>query len=116
MRLTRKIEKEVVLEIILFSLGIASISLFYENNLLLTLLLALMFFAGMKFWHKKQDFFYFISGAVIGPIAEVICIYFGVWQYVNPSFLGIPVWLPLIWGLGTILIKRIAETIQKLVV
>ena len=115
MRFTRNIEKEVVLEIILFTAGIASISLFYENNLLLTLLLAVMLFAGMKFWHKKRDFSYFISGAVIGPAAEIICVYFGVWQYSNPSFLGIPMWLPLIWGLGTILIKRIAETIEKTV-
>jgi hypothetical protein len=50
---------------------------------------------------------------VLGPFAEIISIHFGVWQYANPTLLGIPVWLPLGWGFGIVFMKRVAETILK---
>jgi hypothetical protein len=110
-----KLKKELVSEIMLCCAGIASIALFFQNNLLLSALLVVAWAIGIKFWHKKHDILFFVTGAVVGPIAEIVCIYFGVWQYANPTFLGIPVWLPLAWGLVTVLIKRIAETLSKLV-
>lgn len=114
MKITEKIEKELILEFILFCCGIASISLFFKNNLLLTALLILAWSIGIKFWHKKHDIYFFVIGAIVGPMAEIICIHFGVWQYVNPTILGIPIWLPFAWGLATMLIKRIAETFVKI--
>jgi ubiquinone biosynthesis protein Coq4 len=69
---------------------------------------------GLKSWHKKHDIYFFITGAVVGSIGEIVCIHFGVWQYANSTFLGIPMWLPLVWGLATILIKRISEMFVKI--
>ena len=114
MKVTKKIEKELIFEIILFCAGIASIAIFFLNNLLLSVLLIIAWAIGIKFWHKKHDIFFFVIGAIIGPIGEIVCIYFGVWQYANPTFLGIPIWLPLAWGLATMVIKRIAETFVKI--
>jgi uncharacterized membrane protein YoaT (DUF817 family) len=110
MNLTRKIEKELIFEAILFWSGITAIVLFYGNNLLLISLLILSWFIGVKFWHKKHDIYFFMIGAVIGPLGEIFCVYSGAWRYANPTFLGIPLWLPLAWGLAITLIKRIAET------
>jgi hypothetical protein len=28
----------------------------------------------------------------------MIAIYFGAWNYSHPDFLGIPYWLPFVWG------------------
>jgi len=114
MNITKNIKKELFLEIILFCAGIVSIVLFFQNNFLLTVTLIILWAIGIKFWHKKQDIIFFITGAVIGPIGEIICIYFGVWQYANPTFLGIPIWLPFAWGLITMLIKRVSETFVKI--
>ena len=86
------------------------------NNLLLIFLLFIMWLIGIKFWYKDYDIYFLLSGALIGTVGEIICIYFGVWKYANPTFLGIPIWLPLAWGLTTILIKRVAQifiTIEK---
>jgi hypothetical protein len=33
-----------------------------------------------------------------GPISEMIAIYFGAWNYAHPDLLGIPYWLPFVWG------------------
>ena len=114
MYFTRKIEKELIFEFILFCAGILAISLFYTNNFLLTVLLIISWLIGIGGWHKKHDIYFLLTGAIIGPIGEIICIYFGVWRYTNPTFLGIPIWLPLVWGLATILIKRIAEVFVKI--
>ncbi|MCK4335915.1 MAG: DUF2878 family protein [Candidatus Aenigmarchaeota archaeon] len=114
MRITEETGKELVLEIILFCTGITTTVLFYMNNLLLTALLIIILAIGIKFWHKKHDMYFFVTGAIIGLITEIFCVHFGVWQYTNPTFLGIPVWLPFAWGLFTMLIKRIAETFVKI--
>ena len=111
---TKKIEKEVLFELFLFCAGIASIVLLFKNNLLLTLVMIITWGVGLVFWHKKADVIYFITGGIVGPVAEIICIQSGVWQYANPSFLGIPLWLPFAWGLATVLTKRIAETVIKI--
>ncbi|MFH1211400.1 MAG: hypothetical protein V1659_00545 [Candidatus Woesearchaeota archaeon] len=114
MHFTKKIEKELLFEFAIFIIGMAIISAFYKNNFLATILLILAWATGIAFWHKKHDIFFFVTGAIIGPLAEILCIHFGAWQYFNPSFLGIPAWLPLAWGLATMLIKRIAETFVKI--
>lgn len=110
MRFTRKIEKELLFELFVFIICVAAISLLYMNNLMLSVVLLAVWGAALKFWHKKDDFVIFICGGIIGPIAEIVFVYFGVWQYANPTFLGIPVWLPLAWGFATILIVRVAGT------
>ena len=114
MRFTRRIEKELLFDALLFLGGIISISLFFRNNVVLTGLLILAWILGLKFWHKREDIFFFLSGSIVGPVGEIVCIKFGVWSYSNPSFFGIPMWLPFAWGLATVLIKRFAETFYKM--
>lgn len=114
MRFTSKIEKEVIYDMAAFSIGIAIISFFWRDNLLLLSLLALACLIGMKSWYRKHDIYFFVAGAIVGPAAEIVCVHFGTWQYTNPTLLGIPVWLPLAWGLAVMLIKRIAGTFVKI--
>ena len=114
MHFAKKIKKELILEFFIFAVGMAIISLFYNNNLLTTVLLIIAWSIGIKFWHKKHDIYFFMTGAVIGPLGEIACIYFGAWEYTNPNFLGIPIWLPFAWGLATMLVKRIAESFVKI--
>ncbi len=90
------------------------ISFFYADNIIVTALLLLTLAVGMKFWYKKHDVYFFVVGTVLGPIGEVVAIYFGAWQYTNPTFLGIPMWLPIVWGLAAVLIKRISELFVKI--
>lgn len=112
--LTKRLEKELLFEIVLLSAGIALISLLWKDNILLTVLLLVGWLFALKSWHKRHDVYFFLAGAVTGPIGEIVAINFGAWQYANPTFLGIPPWLPLVWGLGAVLIKRFAEIFVKI--
>jgi hypothetical protein len=114
MKFTRKIAKELLVEMFLFMTGTLLVSLLYPYT---ELLFVTLLFAGaitLKLWHKKDDVYYFILGATLGPFAEIFHIYFGVWQYTTPHFLGLPIWLPLGWGLFIIILNRVVGTIKKM--
>ena len=40
----------------------------------------------------------YATAFVFGPVAEILSIYTGAWTYESPSVLGVPVWLPFLWG------------------
>jgi len=88
---TKKSEIELFFDIMLFVVGLVFISFFYMNNILLTVLLLLLLVFGLKFWYKKHDIYFFVFGAIIGLIAEVVAVHFGAWQYTNPSILRVPI-------------------------
>ena len=104
--------KELLFELSLVAIGITLIALLYQNNLLLTIILLLSFLLTLKFW-RREDILLFFVGAIIGSVSEIIGTNSGVWRYTNPTFLGIPCWLPLVWGLSVVLIKRIMETLNE---
>jgi hypothetical protein len=110
MRFNGRVRKELLLEAAIFAYGVAAAALFYGNNLLVLVLMLLGWLLGVLFWHKRHDVYFFLSGVLVGVVVELTCVHFGTWSYANPTVLGIPIWLPLAWGLFTMLIKRIAET------
>src|SRR3989338_4959757 len=89
---------ELVLELGLFVFVFSLISYLYRSNVLLTLMLLFVWCIGIFFWHTRRDITIFIVSSILGPIAEIVAIRFGVWSYSNPVFLGIPPWLPIAWG------------------
>ena len=62
------------------------------------------------FWHGEKDILIFLFGATCGTLGEYICTRLGFWQYHYPFFepLGMPISLPLAWGLSSVVIGRIA--------
>ena len=48
-------------------------------------------------------------GFVFGPLAEGVSISTGAWEYASPTFLGIPVWLPFVWGIAALFIQNSAD-------
>jgi len=102
---------ELIAEILLIFGGVFGISLFYQTPILSTALLIIASVVVIKFWHKPNDIYIYVAAAIIGPIAESISVYFGVWQYATSNAFGIPLWLPFAWGLSVLLLIRLAETI-----
>lgn len=114
MKITKQAGKELLVEVAIFFCAMGGISLLYMNNLLLLFLVIVVGSVVVYLWHGKDDIYFFIAGFVFGGGGEIINVYFGSWQYTNPTFLGIPIWLPLAWGLVMITVKRIAETFAKI--
>ena len=48
-------------------------------------------------------------GFVFGPTAEVLGIHAGAWRYSTGDLLGIPIWLPFVWGNAALFIQNAAE-------
>ena len=51
----------------------------------------------------------YATGFVFGPLAEGLAIQTGAWEYAEPSVLGIPVWLPFVWGNAALFIQNTAD-------
>lgn len=114
MKFTKRIKKELIFDTLLLFFVVFSVAKYYKNNNLLFFLIAIAWLVAVMLWHTKKDVYFFIIGGIIGPISEIICIYFGAWSYANPSFLGIPIWLPFLWGSSVMMVNRVAQTLIKL--
>jgi len=60
-----------------------------------------------------NDLYLFIVAGILGAIAEIIAVQFGAWNYANPSSIGVPYWLPLLWGMAAIFLKRFNLQIEN---
>ncbi|GEM_PF-5034834 len=76
----------------------------------------LIFSLGFLIWGRSRQFLlYFLISAIGGAFGEIICMRFDVWYYTHPFFLklGIPLSLPLAWGLSAVTIALLAGGNKK---
>lgn len=57
--------------------------------------------------YDVDEFVLFIFSVVFFQFGEMIMIRTDAWSYSNPTYFGIPIWLPFVWGFTSVLIKRI---------
>jgi hypothetical protein len=76
---------------------------------------AATFLPAAAFWHKDRDVLIFIIAGILGTFGEYMCMKLGFWQYKYPIIksIGLPVSLPLAWGLSGVIISRIATIWEK---
>lgn len=59
---------------------------------------------------KKREGWFFIFGVVIGFLIEVaLGAVYREQFWVNASLFGVPAWLPLAWGMGFVVIRRLGD-------
>jgi len=75
-----------------------------------------IFFIGIflvfyTFWHKydKGEIYLFFIGIFIGLILELIGNVALGQQWAEASFFRVPIWLPLFWGYGFVVIRRVGN-------
>lgn len=93
----------VVATAVAFSALFATI-LFWRTPFLLSLLLAVIAVFFLIYRRDKKLVAIYIFGFICGPATEIAAIHAGAWQYASPIFLGIPLWLPFLWGLAAMFI------------
>jgi hypothetical protein len=59
----------------------------------------------------RGDWAYALAASVLGPAAEAIISALGAFDYVEPDFAGIPIWLPALWANGGLMIRRLIAPI-----
>ena len=56
----------------------------------------------------------YATAFVFGPAAEAVSITTGAWAYDSNNILGVPVWLPFVWGNAGLFILNMAELWKSL--
>ena len=107
---------------ILLPLGIdfaalAAICLLYSNNAALTAVIAAIFLFTLLFRYSRFKLFLSVFAALVGAVGEIVCCAPGVglWTYANPSFLNIPIWLPIVWPIAVMTFVEISGCVHELV-
>ena len=105
-------KKELVFELCIYIASIILVGFLWHEPAILTIFYVIVSVILLTKWHEKSDvIFYFVSFS-LGSIGEAFAIYLGAWQYSKPFYL-IPVWLPFLWGISGLLVKKISETLLR---
>jgi hypothetical protein len=104
----------------IISVGILLLSLLGELLLwnqvaLFSILLILLAYAKHKLYPIKKELLWYVLICVGGAIGEILLVNVGHgWSYSHPDFFGIPMWIPLFWGVvGTTIIVTYDGLIHK---
>ena len=103
-------KKSLVAELGIYLVAIALVCLLWARPMVLALCFVVMSFLVLRRWHTRSDLFIYAVGFVLGPGGEMVAIHFGAWEYAEP-FLLVPLWLPPVWGVAAVVMRRLAETL-----
>mgnify|MGYP001572678330 CR=1 FL=1 len=115
MSLKKKAVKALIYQLVIYALAVLIVSLFWKNNPFTFAALVALLILIFSLRRSSRDLLVFLIAVLAGSLGEIVCIALGIWNYTNASFLGIPLWLPLLWGIAGIMLLRISETVHHLV-
>jgi uncharacterized membrane protein YoaT (DUF817 family) len=104
------VKKALAIELGIYVAAIGVVCLFWRMPMVLALCFVVMSILVLCRWHTRSDLFLYSIAFVLGPAAEVVAIHFGAWEYAEP-FLLIPLWLPPLWRIAAVVMRRLAETL-----
>jgi len=105
--------KPVIFEFILVVAGFFLVMLL-RDELAITAIVLLAIIVLFNIRYAKGEFFLLLLGILSGVIIEIggdTVYHLQYWS--QGSFFGIPIWLPLLWGYGFVLIRRLGDLIVK---
>lgn len=108
----KSMKKELVFELGIYAISVALAGFFWGKPVLLTISYGVISMIMLTKWHERSDLIFYFVAFGLGPIGEAFAIYLGAWQYSKPFYL-IPVWLPFLWGISALFLKKISEALLK---
>lgn len=88
---------------------VAVVAFSWRQPILTSLLLGFGLLTQLLVWREKSQAAMMIAAAFLGTPSEMVCVKYGIWSYHAPGlFLGIPIWIPLVWAYLFGLFRRIA--------
>lgn len=109
----KRLLKAFLYSVILALLSLFSVTLFWKTPFTLTMVMIALSAAMLLIWRSKEDLYLFIIVGISGALAESFAIAFGAWSYGFSDLNYIPTWLPFLWGIVGIFIKRISMEIHE---
>ena len=98
---------------ILSAIILLSVAFLWHVPLLLTLILLVESGIMILLYMDRSDIYLFVACGLCGAMAESIAVFFGAWDYSRIDIIGIPIWLPILWGVAGIFIKRVDIKINQ---
>lgn len=114
MKPSTRMGRDLAMTLAAFCILVASVSLLWRSNWLLFGVALVQCIVGLVLWHDRLDLSFFLIIGVLGSTAEAIFVRFGVWQYSNPTVLGMPLWFPLAFGTTGLIGSRLARTVTEM--
>jgi hypothetical protein len=105
---------ELAIEMAAFVVMVACVALLWTHNLVLFVLMAVECGLALGRWHDRLDICFLLVIAVLGSLAEAVFVRFGVWEYANPTLLGVPIWFPVAFGTTGLIGGRLARTMTAM--
>lgn len=82
-------------------------SLLWQQPLVAFVGVALVAAGILALYQDRVLYAVFVVVGLMGAAAEAVAISHGAWIYSRPQLLGIPVWLPVLWGIAGVTVVRI---------
>jgi hypothetical protein len=101
--------RELAIQIGIYCLCVALASILWRRPVTLSLCYVLTSILVLYRWHTRSDLIFYSVAFVLGPIGEMVTVHSGAWEYSRPLYF-IPVWLPFLWGIAALFIKKLSET------
>lgn len=109
-----KLKKDLFIGFLIYSLNILLLYYLWQNNIALTVIFIVISTFVLLKWANKEERIVYFASFVLGPILDLILVPRGVWAWENPSLFGIPLWLPLSYGILTVTAIKIGKSTAKL--
>jgi hypothetical protein len=103
-------KKQIAALLLIYALCIALVSFLWSHPISLSACLVLIGVLMLRGWHSKTDLLFYSVAFLLGPLGEAVAVRSGAWSYSRPSFL-IPLWLPLLWGIVGLFLKKLCESL-----
>lgn len=108
----KRILKAFIYSFIMGIISLYSVAYFWVYPLWLTLGLIIISIILLLITRKKEDILLYITCGMAGAAAEYIAISSGAWSYSGFTNGLIPYWLPFLWGIAAIFIKKTALELE----
>jgi hypothetical protein len=92
---------------LLVGLYVTSVGANGSGAVAFTVALAILLTVRLAFAPVRGEWAFALVAAIAGPVVEATIHAIGAFDYTEPDFLGVPVWLPLLWANGGLAIRRI---------
>jgi len=105
-------KNKLIIDSLVLILSILAIVFFWENTLT-TVIILLVLSVCILIKTTKKEILFFIIIATLATLVESFTIFSGAWVYSSQQLILVPIWLPLYWGIGGLIIKDIYLFLKK---
>jgi hypothetical protein len=99
--------KETIFELIFFGIMYLCTLVVWVPSFIIVAMFVYLILIKLFFEYKAGDVYYFLALGFLGPCLESTLVHLGGFRYAHADILGVPYWLPLLWGNGGLVVRRL---------